>query len=137
MDIVIPPLVIDLPTEVMSGVVERDGGLLDDDVAVVGMCLVTTRRGEHDGQQSYNMLPRLPIQVISLGSREAFIVLPTNACFQEHSWSGFHPCPTSIVDRSCSLVDPENHLNIFKTHHNGRQPRPSQESHERVNPDVS
>jgi hypothetical protein len=49
MDIVIPPLVIDLPTEVMSGVVERDGGLLDDDVAVVGMCFMTTRRADHDG----------------------------------------------------------------------------------------
>ena len=38
MDTVTPPLMIDLPTEVISGVVEGDAGLLDDDVTVVGTC---------------------------------------------------------------------------------------------------
>jgi hypothetical protein len=66
---VIPPLVGDLPTEVMSGVVERDGGVLDDDVAVIGMSLMTTRRAHHDGQQANKILLRWPIQVISPGSR--------------------------------------------------------------------
>jgi hypothetical protein len=32
MDMVIPPVVADLPTEVAAGMVERGGGLLDDDV---------------------------------------------------------------------------------------------------------
>jgi len=36
MDMVTPPVVADLPTEVAAGMVERDGGLLDDDVTVVG-----------------------------------------------------------------------------------------------------
>ena len=64
----IPPLVVDLPTEVLSGVVERGGGLLDNAVAVVGMCLMTTRRAEPDGQQANNTVLRWPIQVISPGS---------------------------------------------------------------------
>jgi hypothetical protein len=58
---VIPPLVVDLPTEVMSGVVERGGGPLDNAVAVVGMCLMTTRRADHNGQQSSHILLRWPI----------------------------------------------------------------------------
>jgi hypothetical protein len=36
MDMVTPPVVADLPTEVAAGMVERDGRLLDDDVTVVG-----------------------------------------------------------------------------------------------------
>jgi len=40
MDMVTPPLVIDLPTEIISGVVERDGGLLDDDLTVAGTCFM-------------------------------------------------------------------------------------------------
>jgi hypothetical protein len=36
MDMVTPPVVADLPTEVAAGMVERDGGLLDDDVIVTG-----------------------------------------------------------------------------------------------------
>jgi len=36
MDMVTPPVVADLPAEVAAGMVERDGGLLDDDVTVVG-----------------------------------------------------------------------------------------------------
>jgi hypothetical protein len=40
MDMAIPPLVIDLRTEVMAGVVERDGGLLDDDVTAARMCFM-------------------------------------------------------------------------------------------------
>jgi hypothetical protein len=51
MDIVTPPQVIDLPAEVIFAVVERDGGLLDDDMAVVGMCLMTTLRADHDCQK--------------------------------------------------------------------------------------
>jgi hypothetical protein len=67
---VIPPRVIDLLTEVLSGAVERDGGLLDNDGAVVGMCPLTTRRADHDGQQSNNTVLRWPIQVISQGSQQ-------------------------------------------------------------------
>jgi hypothetical protein len=40
MDMVTPPLVIDLPTEVAAEVDERDRGLLGEDEAVVGMCLM-------------------------------------------------------------------------------------------------
>jgi len=40
MDMVTPPLVIDLPTEVADEVDERDRGLLGEDEAVVGMCLM-------------------------------------------------------------------------------------------------
>jgi endonuclease V-like protein UPF0215 family len=36
MDMVTPPVVADLPTEVAAGMVERDGGLLDDEVTMVG-----------------------------------------------------------------------------------------------------
>jgi hypothetical protein len=40
MDMVRPPLVIDLPTKVAAEVDERDRGLLGEDEAVVGMCLM-------------------------------------------------------------------------------------------------
>jgi len=36
MDMVTPPMVADLPTEVAARMVERDGRLLDDDVTVAG-----------------------------------------------------------------------------------------------------
>jgi len=35
-----PPVVADLPVEVASGWVENDEVLLDDNVTVVGMCLM-------------------------------------------------------------------------------------------------
>jgi hypothetical protein len=35
-------MVADLPAEVAAGMVERDGGLLDDDVTVVGTCFMIT-----------------------------------------------------------------------------------------------
>jgi hypothetical protein len=63
-----PPLVIDPLKEVMSGVVER--GLLADDVAVAGMCLMTMLRDDHDRQQSDKILLHWPIQVISPGSQQ-------------------------------------------------------------------
>ncbi|MCM3901462.1 MAG: hypothetical protein ND866_07130 [Pyrinomonadaceae bacterium] len=39
---VTPPVVADLPTEVAAGMVERGGGLLDDDVTVTvaGTCFM-------------------------------------------------------------------------------------------------
>jgi hypothetical protein len=40
MDMVTPPVVADLPTEVVAGMVERDEGLLDDDVTVAGTCFM-------------------------------------------------------------------------------------------------
>jgi hypothetical protein len=40
MDMAIPPVVADLPTEVASGWIAKDGVLLDDDVTVVGMCFM-------------------------------------------------------------------------------------------------
>jgi hypothetical protein len=40
MDMVTPPVMIDLTTEVISGMVERDGGSLDDDVTVTGACFM-------------------------------------------------------------------------------------------------
>jgi hypothetical protein len=38
MDMVIPPVVADLPTEVAAGMVKDDAGLLVDDVTVAGTC---------------------------------------------------------------------------------------------------
>jgi hypothetical protein len=38
MDMVTPPVVADLPTEVAAGMVERGGGLLDDDMTASGTC---------------------------------------------------------------------------------------------------
>jgi len=40
MDMAIPPVVADLPTEVASGWIEQEGVLLDDDVIVVGICFM-------------------------------------------------------------------------------------------------
>jgi len=40
MDMVAPPVVADLPTEVASGMVERDGGLLDNDVTGAETCFM-------------------------------------------------------------------------------------------------
>jgi len=40
MDMVTPPMVADLPAEVAAGMVERDGGLLDNDVTVAGTCFM-------------------------------------------------------------------------------------------------
>jgi len=40
MDMVTPPMVADLPTEVAVGMVEKDGGLLDDDVIEAGTCFM-------------------------------------------------------------------------------------------------
>jgi len=40
MDMGTPPVVADLLTEVAAGMVERDGGLLDDDVTVAGTCFM-------------------------------------------------------------------------------------------------
>jgi len=37
MDMVTPPVVADLPAEVAAGMVERGGGMLDDDVTVGGV----------------------------------------------------------------------------------------------------
>jgi hypothetical protein len=42
MDMVAPPVMADLPTEVAAGTVERDGGLLDDDVTVEGCFMIKT-----------------------------------------------------------------------------------------------
>jgi len=40
MDMAIPPVVADLPTEVASGWIEKDEVLFDDDVTVLGMCFM-------------------------------------------------------------------------------------------------
>jgi hypothetical protein len=42
MDMVTPPVVADLPTEVAAGTVERIGGLLDDDLTVEGYFMIKT-----------------------------------------------------------------------------------------------
>jgi hypothetical protein len=42
MDMVTPPVMADLPTEVAAGTVEKDGGLLDDDVIVEGCFMIKT-----------------------------------------------------------------------------------------------
>jgi hypothetical protein len=40
MDMVTPPVVADPPTEVAAGMVERDGGLIDNDVTAAGTCFM-------------------------------------------------------------------------------------------------
>ena len=40
MDMAAPPVVADLPTEAVSEVAERERGLLDDDVTVIGTCFM-------------------------------------------------------------------------------------------------
>jgi hypothetical protein len=42
MDMVTPPVVADLPTEVVAGTVERDGGLPDDGVTLKGCFMIKT-----------------------------------------------------------------------------------------------
>jgi len=40
MGMVTPPMVADLPAEVAAGMVEREGGLLDNDVTAAGTCFM-------------------------------------------------------------------------------------------------
>jgi hypothetical protein len=100
MDMVTPPVVADLQTEVAAGMVERGGGLLDDDVTAGGDVF-------HDQGSAVIMVTPRPVQytpfaMSSLGKR---VVLGKESHAKQRGEQRGRRCASRLRKNYCGTVE--------------------------------